>query len=87
MEREVNKMNISDKVPFEFVLSCRVANLKFMDWFLRDYIGDEDLLDEWLSEGIPDGATGEDYLEIAADTNDYNEIIETFRNIMERYGG
>lgn len=77
-------MYLENNVLYEFVVSCRVSNLKFMDWFIRDHIGDEDLFDEWLSEGVPDGASDEDYMDIAAETEAYNDIISVFGAVIER---
>lgn len=47
------------------------------DSFLREY-GDEDISDDWLMYGVPDGADEEDLADIAEDLEDFTDIMECF---------
>ena len=60
----------------------RVKNLKLMDIAAR-HLNDEDLIDMWLSYGVPDGANDEDYQDIADDKESYIDIENTFKKLMD----
>ena len=47
------------------------------DSFLREY-GDEDIFNDWLICGVPDGSTEEDLADIAEDLEDFTDIMECF---------
>ena len=57
----------------------RIQDLKNMDFVMR-CINDEEngIFDLWLQEGVPDGATEEDYETIAEAEDDYNIICRIF---------
>lgn len=63
------------------VLAERIINLLEMDEIIRDY-GDEELMERWYVEGVPDGATDEDsigiLLSIAEDEEGYQNICDVF---------
>lgn len=60
----------------------KINNLKMMDNIARK-VNDEDLFyGYWLSLGVPDEATEEDYKDIANDN--YNEIEEVFKKLMKK---
>ena len=60
----------------------RVKVLKLLNDLIMD-IGDEDVFDDWFAYGIPDGATEEDYKEIAEDTEEFKRIVKVFSKIYE----
>ena len=63
------------------VLAERVINLIEMDETIRDY-SDEELMERWYVEGVPDGATDEVsigiLLSIAEDEKGYQNICDVF---------
>ncbi len=75
-------MYLENNVPFDLVVSCRVSNLKFMDWFVRENVQDEDIIEDWLINGIPDCCTDEIYNDIAAETEMYNDIVSVFGAVI-----
>ena len=60
----------------------RVEILKLLNNLIMD-IGDEDVFEGWFAYGIPDGATEEDYKEIAEDTGEFKRIVKVFSKIYE----
>ena len=46
--------------------------------YMMNVVQDEDLQEEWLSLGVPDGADEEDLKEIAEDAQEFAEIIRLF---------
>lgn len=59
----------------------RVAGLKAMDLLVR-HINYEDVIGSWLMDGVPDGATDDDYLSIAVDDIEFDHICNLFLRIM-----
>ena len=63
------------------VLAERIVNLVEMDEAMRDY-GDEELMERWYIEGVPDGATDEVsigiLLSIAEDEESYQNVCDVF---------
>lgn len=66
------------------VIQSRIAVLKAMDEAIRG-MNDEDVMDPWLTCGVPDGAYEEDYEDIASDHDKYAEIVELFAGIVKDY--
>lgn len=62
--------------------SSRVEVLKAMN-LLASMINDEDVTDEWLTYGIPDG-TDDDAMINYIDDFLYHDIVATFLNVMSR---
>ena len=58
---------------------CRIELMKQMDTYVRDTIGDDEILGLWLEEGLPDGYNEADLMEIALDDEVWFWIIDTFR--------
>ena len=46
--------------------------------YMMNVVQDEDLQEEWLSLGVPDGADEEDLAEIAEDAQGFAEIVRLF---------
>ena len=61
------------------VVILRVDFLKQFDAYVRNEIGDEDIMDYWLERGVPDEADDEMLTEIAMDDGQWLDIIDAFR--------
>lgn len=59
----------------------RVDGLKAMDLLVR-HINYEDVIGSWLMDGVPDGATDDDYLSIAVDDIEFDHVCNLFLRIM-----
>lgn len=66
----------------EVTLILRAETLVYMDNYVKEEIGDEDSLEVWLSVGVPDCATKEDYLFIAEDEEEYNRCCRVFADLV-----
>lgn len=66
----------------EVALIFRAQTLVYMDNYVREEIGDEDMIEDWLSVGVPDEATKEDYLFIAGDDEEYNRCCRVFADLV-----
>ena len=63
-------------------ISYNVDLLKAMDNFVREVIGDEDIIDYWMTYGVPDGASYDDLEEIASDSEMVSSIIRAFNRTV-----
>ena len=63
-------------------IDLRVAQLKAMDDFMHS-VNNEELIDEWLTYGVPDEASEEDYRFIAEDDEAYRECVEIFKRTVK----
>lgn len=54
-----------------------------MNSYILDVVGDEDKIDIWFGDGIPDGCDEDDLLDIAADDQDFKEICELFYRLIK----
>ena len=66
------------------VINSRIAVLKAMDNAIRN-MNDEEVFDLWLSEGVPDEASEEDYESIAEVHSDYIYVVNIFRACARDY--
>lgn len=66
-------------------ISSRAEQLKLMDLFVHTF-NDEDLVEPWLMNGIPDGSDESDYRMLAEDAADYNDIFNLFVRLVQRNG-
>ena len=55
-----------------------------MDSYIREVIGDEDILEEWLVEGVPDKCDQETLMEIAEDKFIFNDIVFLFDELINK---
>ena len=55
---------------------CRIELLKQMDTYVRDTIGDDEILGLWLEEGLPDGCNEADLMEIALDDEEVKKFVD-----------
>lgn len=79
----VNGKNINDVIErynnlIEF--DIKIKNLKMMDNVARK-INDEEIIDYWLTNGVPDSATDEDFKDIV-ENNDFDEMESVFKKII-----
>ena len=58
-------------------IDLRVIQLKAMDDFIHS-VNNEELIDEWLTYGVPDEASKDDYYSIAEDDELYNDCVKIF---------
>lgn len=65
------------------VIRTRTEVLKAMDEAVRS-MNDENSFDFWIM-AVPDEATTEDFEEIAKDTDEYKEIVQTYMDILTNY--
>lgn len=67
-----------------YTMKARVAQLKAM----HELIGranDEDIYMAWIYD-VPDGATEEDFIDIAIDDEEYNRIFNLFVKLIAKDG-
>lgn len=69
------------------IVDDKVEELRRMDSFVRDDIGDEDIIDYWLTYGLPDDYDDDDLVSIAEDDEQYNDIVNAFDTCVELYEG
>lgn len=60
----------------------RKRTLKAMDAFI-DAIGDEEILETWLTYGIPDCANDSDFDYIATYDEEYSSVLALFKSIVK----
>jgi len=65
------------------ILILRANILGGMNEYVKE-LGDEDLLDYWYSEGIPDECDEDTLMEIAEDDNLFKDISHVFAAIIKR---
>lgn len=64
----------------EALIELRANQLKVMDEFAHS-VNNEELMEDWLSCGVPDEASEEDYSYIAADDELYKTCVRIFKRI------
>ena len=64
----------------EALIELRANQLKAMDEFVHS-INNEELMEDWLSCGVPDEASEEDYSYIASDEEFYKTCVRIFKYI------
>lgn len=62
------------------LIQLRTNQLKAMDEFVHS-INNEELVEDWLSCGVPDEASEEDYSYIASDEELYKTCVRIFKRI------
>ena len=60
-------------IPEEIMLKANI--LGGLNDYILNVIGNDDVTDNWLANGIPDQATEEDLIEIAEDEIQFAEIV------------
>lgn len=70
------------EVSREEMITMKMNLLKDMDTFVRNRIGDEDIIMTWFMCGLPDGYDEIDLKEIAEDDELWNDCIGCFRHCI-----
>ena len=65
-----------------WVRDTRIEQLKAMHTLMCS-ANDEDITMDWLSLGVPDCPSDEDYIDIALDDENYNEIFDLFVELIK----
>ena len=63
----------------------RIKLLKDMHEYIIDKIGDEEVYLTWVTYGVPDEPTQDDFEYIAESESAWNETVEIFRHLVENY--
>lgn len=66
----------------ETTIMSRMEQLKAMDEFMHS-VNDEELIDSWLTYGVPDEASEEDYRFIAEDEEAYEGCVRIFKRTVQ----
>jgi len=59
--------------------------LDTMDTYIKDVIGDEDAINDWLALGVPDESDDDMLTSIAEDTEDFVRITRFFGELLNNY--
>lgn len=68
------------------ITKCRMEFLKQFDYYIKNIIGDEDIIEFWSMAGVPDGYDEEDLKEIALDDEEWLCIVQVFGNCCKAAG-
>ena len=60
------------------ITKCRIEFLKQFDYYIRNVIGDDEITEEWLMMGLPDGYDEADLKEIALDDELWLDCVKSF---------
>lgn len=59
-------------------IELRVKIMKEMDTYIREKVGDDDITEVWLMNGVPDGADDDTLFEIAEIEDCWLDIVNCF---------
>ena len=62
----------------------KVKTLKLMHGIMQG-MNNEDAYYSWIMTGVPDGATEEDYIDIALDEDNFDDVVNVFNRVFKRY--
>ena len=68
------------------ITKCRVEFLKQFDYYIRNIIGDDDITEEWLMLGLPDGYDEADLNDIALDDESWIGCVNCFSSCCKAAG-
>lgn len=63
---------------------ARVKMLKAMNNYVLEIIDDDEVTEEWLTEGVPDSASEDDYLFIANRDAEWEHVVLAFRRCVKQ---
>lgn len=66
----------------EMTIRNRIEQLKAMDAFMHS-ANKEELIDSWLTYGVPDEASENDYRFIAEDDEAYEDCVRIFKRTVK----
>lgn len=67
----------------EAMIKDRIQLLKAMDSYICNTMGDENIWETWISAGIPDCASEDDYGFIAGDDEEWIEVCKLFGRLVK----
>ena len=67
-------------------VELRAKLMKEMDDYIYDAIGDEDIIDVWLMDGVPNGSTYADLLDLAQIECCWLTIVDCFATCLRMAG-
>lgn len=67
-------------------VEMRMDFINQFDYYIRDEIGDEFIIDLWLAEGLPDGADTAEIREIAEDEESWLDMVQCFARCCRSAG-
>lgn len=79
---DCNKELTKSDVIYSWVFFTRVAQLKAMHELMRN-ANDEEIYMTWIVAGVPDEPREEDFEDIAADDDMYNECFDLFIKLIK----
>ena len=68
------------------ITKCRIEFLKQFDYYIRNIIEDDDITEEWLMLGLPDGYNEVDLDDIALDDELWIDCVNCFSNCCKAAG-
>lgn len=68
------------------IIESRAKLMKEMDNYICNTIGDEDIIDIWLMDGVPDGSTEADLLDLAKIECCWLNIVNCFASCLRMAG-
>lgn len=68
------------------IFEIRADFLYDFDKYIYENIGDDDIIDYWLTYGLPDGFSDKDLLMIAHNEDQWVEIVKAFAECCRRAG-
>lgn len=68
------------------ITKCRIEFLKQFDYYVRNIIGDDEIIEIWLMMGLPDGSNEVDLKEIALDDELWLDCVNCFANCCKAAG-
>lgn len=58
--------------------------LEMMNTIAMEDFDDEDIYEDWICEGVPDGADTDDYNMMAEDDDMYYQTVELFTKLLKQ---
>ena len=68
------------------ITKYRIEFLKQFDYYIRNIIGDDDITEEWLMLGLPDGYDEADLNNIALDDELWLDCVNCFSSCCKAAG-
>lgn len=68
------------------IIKCRIEFLKQFDYYIRNIIGDDEIIEIWLMMGLSDGSNEVDLEEIALDDELWLDCVNCFANCCKAAG-
>ena len=65
-------------------ITTRIKVLQTIDYAIRT-MNDEDVMEPWLMDGVPDEADFDDYQSIAEDHDEYTYTVKLFAKLVAKY--